>query len=296
MRYKLVLLAAVGLFGCSSPSTTTSSAITSRPNVPGTVFTIIFENDDGANVIQPNLPFFYSLANENGQALAYSSTTHPSLPNYIQLTSGGNGGVVNDNDPRWAPRIFTDNIADQLDNAGIKWRAYMESMGEPCKLDSEHEYSAHHNPFLYYDSMIRDRARCNDRIVDLDANFDADLAANYRFMFIVPNMCNDMHDCAREVSDRWLENIVTKIFASPGYQNGGALFVLFDEGRARVFGAKANLATIVASPNLVSRGFKSTTPFNHASYLATVEDIFGLPRMRTTENATPMSEFFTPAR
>lgn len=295
MRIKLGLLALLAAVGCTHASTTTSSAVVARPNVTGTVFTIVFENDDRQAVIMPTMPFFYRFANENGQALAYTSSTHPSLPNYIQMVSGASQGIVNDNDPKFAPRVLGhDNIADQLEAASVPWRAYMESMGEPCKLDSTASYSAHHAPFLYFDSVVSNRARCEEHVVDMDKNLDADLASDaYRYMFIVPNMCNNIHSCAPQIGDAWLEKIVAKIMASPGYKNGGALFVLFDEGSNRVFGASATLATIVASPNLVTPGFATGTPFTHASYLATVEDIFGLPRLPTTRGAVSMGEFFS---
>jgi hypothetical protein len=55
------------------------------------------------------------------------------------------------------------------------------------------------------------------------------------------------------------------------------------------------MPAIIVSPNLATTPMASNTAFDHASYLATVEDIFGLGRLTTTESATPMSEFFKPA-
>ncbi len=301
MKHAIALLAA-GALGTASLATGCSSATNpgvqgnpsvQAPNVTGTVFTIVFENEDQSNIL-PTLPFFSSLASQYGQAAAYVSTTHPSLPNYIEMTSGSTHGVTTDNDPRYNVQVGgTDNIADQLDAASVPWRAYMESMGEPCKFDTTGDYSAHHNPFVYYTTMASNPSRCADHVVDFDQNFATDLAANtYRYMWITPNMCNDMHNCPGDVVDAWLKKVVTQIMDSPGYKNGGALFVLFDEGNTRFLGAGANLATIVASPNLVANGYVSQTAFDHASYLATVEDILRLPRLATTANATPMDEFF----
>jgi len=106
-------------------------------------------------------------------------------------------------------------------------------------------------PFVYYSDLTNNTAVCNDRVVDFDQNFEADLASNqYRYMWITPNMCNDMHNCAASVSDKWLEGVVTKIMASDAYKNGGAIFITFDEGSSRAPGAGASLPTIVVSPNL----------------------------------------------
>ena len=265
-----------------------------RPDVPGTVFTIVFENENQEDILSV-LPFFTRLAAETSQAAAYVSTTHPSLPNYIEMTSGTTAGISNDNDPRFNIQIGgTENLADQLDAAQIPWRAYVESMGEPCKLDSiDPLYSAHHNPFLYYTTMVGDSLRCAQRVVDFDENFTADLASgDYRFMWITPNTCNDLHNCDGLVGDAWLERVAGQIMASSAYQNGGALFVLFDEGSTRFLSAGANLATIVASPNLEHTGYVCETAFDHRSYLATIEDIFHMPRLPTTDHVTPMDEFF----
>jgi phosphatidylinositol-3-phosphatase len=175
----------------------------------------------------------------------------------------------------------------------VKWRAYMESMGTPCRTASDDKYHVNHNPFVYYRSLTSDLERCKDRVVDFDAHFDKDLASGeYRYMWITPNMCNNMHDCDPPVADAWLRETTNKIMASPGYKNGGVIFIMFDEGYVRVLGAEANLATIVVSERLVKRPWQCNTRFDHRSYLATVEDIFGMPRLPTTRDATPMNELF----
>ncbi len=305
----IITVALAGAAGCSSASNTgvQGSPSTSQPDVAGcdqatgqcgTVFTIVFENDDGANVMVPSDPFFTQLAAQQASAAAYTSATHPSLPNYIMMTSGATQGLITDADPKYNIQVpGTENLADQLDAHNIPWRAYMESMGTPCNFDSAGDYSAHHDPFLYYTTMASDPARCAEHVVDMDANFAADLASNkYRYMWITPNMCNDLHNCSSQVADAWLQKTVTQIQASPGYQNGGAIFVLFDEGSQRYLGISADLATIVASPNLDPNngvGYVSKTAFDHRSYLATIEDIFSLGRIGTTKNVTSMDEFFT---
>jgi len=290
----LPLLAfAASAITCSAGTDTTHQVLDDPPDVPGTIFTIVFENEDAANVLTPSNPFFYKLATEYARPLAYASSTHPSLPNYIMMTSGSTNGIINDSDPAYNVTLPPGaNLADQLDAAKIPWRAYMESMGSPCNTESSDLYSAHHNPFVY--SWLRmNTARCEDKIVDFDAAFAADLASNqYRYMWITPNMCNDVHNCPVAQGDVWLERVATQIMSSPGYLNGGALFILFDEGNSRLPGASATLPVIVVSPKLVKTPYVTSTPFDHRSYLATVEDIFGLPRLATTEAATSMGELF----
>jgi hypothetical protein len=297
MKLSLLGFAALpAILACGSPTTGTQSTPVTpgHPDVTGTVFTILFENEDAATVLQPQNPSFYGLSQNQGRAASYVSSTHPSLPNYIMLTSGATNGVTTDNDPLVNVRILgNDNLADQLDAAHVNWRAYMEGMGEPCQMDSANNYSAHHNPFLYYASMVDDPARCKQRIVDFDTSFGEDLASgSYKYMWITPNMCNDMHNCSAAVADAWLGRTVDRIMASRAYRDGGAIFILFDEGASRLLGATAQLPTIVASPKLVAPGYVSQTFYDHRSYVATIEDIFDMPRLPTTADATPMDDFF----
>ena len=112
-------------------------------------------------------------------------------------------------------------------------------------------------------------------------------------------MCNSMHDCPTQTADAWLSRVIPQILDSPGYREGGAIFVLWDEGDADatyawsyVFGRPQNIPAIVISEHLVYPGFASPTRYDHRSYLATIEDIFGLPRLPTTVAATPMADFF----
>ncbi len=296
--WSAAVVAALTAIGCSSTGNQSASAtVQYQPDLKGTIYTILFENEAATDVF-PNAPFFKQIRDQYGNATNYTSSTHPSLPNYIMLTSGATNGIINDNDPVASLPLSThENLMYQLDQAKVPWRAYMENMGEPCKMESSGDYCAHHNPFVYYTDVTKDPAYCNDHVVDFDQNFDADLAANkYRYVWISPNMCDDMHNCPATTADAWLQKTVTKIQASDGYKNGGAIFVLFDEGAQRFLGVTAELATIVVSENLKNPGKPVDTAFDHRSYVATIEDIFGLGRISTTKDATSMDEFFNPAQ
>ena len=283
------------LSGCAplNPGVPGSPDVT-HPRIDGTVFTIVFENENADDVIVPGNPTFYELSRRYARADAYISDVHPSLPNYVLLTSGSTHGISNSNPPAANVRIpGTENLADQLDEAGVEWRAYMESMEEPCRMETSGLYVVNHDPFVYYDTMAGDPERCRERVVDFDAHFDDDLAADrYRFMWVTPNQCHNMHDCPSAVGDAWLADVIGRILESPGYQRGGVVFILFDEGYLRILDAGANLPTIVVSERLVEPGLVTDTRFGHSSWLATVQDIFGIPRMATTVGATPMGELF----
>jgi acid phosphatase len=293
-----LIASALGVSACGAGVTnagsTGNSAVANMP-VTGTIFTIVFENKDESTVYGSQ--YFTQLAQQNGRASAYVIGTHPSLPNYIVMTSGQTNGIADDSDPAAHTIAGPDNLGSQLEAAHVPWRAYGENMGSPCNVTSSGSYAAKHMPFAYYTDLTNNTAVCNDRLVDFEQNFERDLASNqYRYMWITPNMCNDMHDCPVSAGEQWLQRVLPMIMNSEGYRNNGAIFILWDEGGGP-FGipsGQANVAGIVISP-LTPPGTVSAVRYDHTSYLATVEDILGLPRLSTTANATPMSDFFTGA-
>jgi hypothetical protein len=70
------------------------------------------------------------------------------------------------------------------------------------------------------------------------------------------------------------------------------IFLTWDEAEGRNGDSKDQIPMIVISPRIVSKGFKSSKPYSHKSYLATVEDILGLPRLATVAGEPNMMEFF----
>lgn len=286
--------------GPANPGVPGSSDVVKDLPIKGTIFTIVFENHGAGSVLDPKNPYISDLASRYGTADAYLANVHPSLPNYLLMTSGSTHGVGDDAPPADHPLDGTDNLADQLEAANVSWRAYMEDMGDPCTLEDSGDYAVRHNPFVYYTSLSDDEARCDEHIVDMDEHLATDLAENtYRFMWITPNLCNDMHDCPTTVSDDWLKRVIPQLMASPGYRDGGAIFLLWDEGStdvsyvaSYVFHRAQNIPFVLISEHLVSPGFISNTTYGHDSYLATIEDALGMPRLPTTVDSTPMADFF----
>src|SRR5437762_3380274 len=81
------------------------------------------------------------------------SLPRPAERNYFWMVAGQNFGVLDDADPSSHHLAATSHIADQLELAGLGWKAYQESMGEPCGLTSHGRYAAKHNPFAYFDDI-----------------------------------------------------------------------------------------------------------------------------------------------
>ena len=283
------------------------SAITAAPAArppqwTGTVFTIVMENHDRGQIIgSPSAPYINGLAKQGAEAAGYhDSYVHPSEPNYIWMVAGENFGILNDDDPNSANTISaTSHLADQIEAAGLTWKSYQESMGAACGLSSHGEYAVKHNPFAYFSdingwngSSFQPTARCTEHIVDY-SQFDADLASGNvpDYVFITPNLVNDMHDGSIAQGDAWLAAQVPKILAADRFKNGGVLFLLWDEGSSQ----GDDPPFIAVSPN-VKAGTVSQTNYDTSAFLKTTQAILGvapLPCDPQPDTVPVMSDLFS---
>jgi phospholipase C len=304
-------MASGGCLGNTSGSTSVEcrALTTSAPSRPagwtGTVFTIVMENHSAGQIIgnTAEAPFINSLIKQGAVARGYHDDyVHPSEPNYFFMVAGENFGVLNDNDPDPTASITSkSHIADQLEAAGMTWKTYQESMGEPCGLVSNGTYAVKHNPFAYFSDIngsdgtaFHPGARCRDHIVDY-SELEKDLASGKvpDYVFITPNLIHDMHDGSTADGDAWLAQEVPKILASEAFKRGGVLFLLWDEGGG--YPQADDPPFIVVSPH-AKPGYVSQTSFGTRSYLKTVQAILGVEALpcSTQPAAIPtMDELFT---
>ena len=246
---------------------TATAAVKAIPHV----FVIVMENTGLARALR-SAPIA-SLASRYALTTGYHAVARPSLPNYLAMTSGSTWGITDDG----YHSLPATGIGTQLTAAGIAWRAYMEGMTAGC-MRSPYPYALKHNPFAYYGGG------CPENVVNLDA-LDADLAGTTpNFVFVTPGLCNDGHDCPINQAGAWLDGLVSKIVASRAWTEGGVLFIAWDEGD----GGDANLVPlIVATPSLTSREIDGA--YDHYSLLATIEDLFVLPRLGAAGNARSLA-------
>jgi phosphatidylinositol-3-phosphatase len=170
------------------------------------------------------------------------------------------------------------------------------------------QYAARHNPFVYFHSII-DTPACVSRNVDL-LRLPQDLASvttTPNLAYITPNLCHDGHDApcvsgepgGLVTADQWLRVWVPRITSSPAFRRDGVLIITFDESEGPQSDSDAccgegpgpnsplpggtglgggRVGALVISP-FVRGGTWSTTPYNHYSLLASVEELFGLPKL-----------------
>jgi hypothetical protein len=299
----LVAALALLLTGCST-STPDSSESTSAatapantgPSTPGTsrtglahVVIIVDENKPETSVIG-NLaaPYLTALAKSYALATNYSAITHPSLPNYLALTSGSTDGISSDcNPPGGACTAAVRNISDEVLASGRSWRMYAESMPAPCTTHNVGNYAVKHVPFLYYPDVTNHPSYCAAHVVPY-SDLATDLATPTRlpnYSFVSPNLCDDMHSCSIKTGDTWMAKNVPQILNSPAFTTQRSLLIItFDEGDSA-----NNIVACIFAGSAAKRKYTTATPYSHYSLLRTVESVWDLaPLTRNDAAATPM--------
>jgi hypothetical protein len=266
-----------------------------------TVFVVLMENHNFSQIKgSASAPYINgTLLPMGAHAENYQNVPgiHPSEPNYIWLESGDNLGITNDDLPSTNHQSTTQHLVTLLEGAGISWKAYAEgASGTSCPVTNSGLYAPKHVPFVFFDDVRTNAARCTAHVRPY-SELAGDLASGNvaRYNFITPNLCDDMHNstgCATsdEVAngDTWLSQEMPKILASSAYQDGGAVFLTFDESEGGDFA----IAMIVLSP-FAKPGYANSIAYDHSSTLRTMQEIFGVqPFLRAAAGATDLADLF----
>ncbi len=235
------------------------------------VAVIVMENKEYGQVIgSPAAPYLNSLARRYGLATRFFAVTHPSLPNYLALTTGSAEGLHTDcTDCTFAGS----NLLTQLSSAGFSWKTYVAGVPGSCYRGARaSNYVKPLNPFVYLQRLTRDPALCSsivpiDRLTgDLQAGSLPDLS------WITLGLCQDTHHCGVSTGDRYLSQLVPPLLRGLGPH--GALFILWDEGTSKrgCCGKPGggHVPAIVVGPD-VRRGARVTTPMNQYAALRGLE-------------------------
>jgi hypothetical protein len=289
----------------TAPRTTTTTVTSHSPSPTAPhVMVLMMENESQSELIgNRNAPNTNALASQYGSATSSYSIGHPSLPNYLEMLSGSNYGVSDDGTPSSegisgsAP-----TLVNQLESAGISWRAYMESMpsagytgGDAGGTDpyGGQYYLQHHNPFVYFPAVTS--------LPDFSANVvpatnimsDLNGPSAPAFVWVTPNAVDDMHDGTPNANgdsnpsagDSWLGSFVSQVQSTAWYSQGGKIVVEWDEGMDSDTsgvgnageGGGGHIVTIVVSAALKANPQQDATPVNTAGVLRSVEGAYGLP-------------------
>ena len=253
------------------------------------VVVVWLENHEATSVTVGSMPYLFALGQQYGTATQFYAIRHPSLPNYLAFWSGSTQGVTDDG----TYNLSGASISNQMDAAGKSWRTYAQNYpAGGCNKNSGYSggvdgwgvagsYARKHNPAMSFTYVSGDSVRCSN-IQPLNA-FNP--LVNYAF--VVPNLCNDAHDCSLGQADSFLRAFLPQVFNSSDWAHT-LLVVSFDEGTSSTNGG-GRIYTMVARQGL--SGFTSATQHNHYGLLRTIENVFGLPCLGASCSAAPLTEF-----
>jgi phosphatidylinositol-3-phosphatase len=233
---------------------------------------------------------------------------HPSLPNYLWMEGGQNYGIHADGLPSQYHLKTHAHFSELLQNAGIRWRGYAESIsGNDCPLHAEGAYDANggrlyqpkHFPQVYFDDMTGARNRysayCIQHIRPL-AQLGSDLNNNAigRYNFIAPNMCHDGHDSCggNEIAhiDSWLKNFLPLLLNSSQYKAGHVVIFIATDEAANGDGP----IPFLALGHGVKHGYKNEIRYTHSALLRTLEEIFRVgPLLGHAASANDLRDLFS---
>lgn len=228
----------------------------------------IMENTSETSIIGnlADAPYINSLVTNDGVSFTNAhGVTHPSQPNYIALFSGDTHNVTNDDCPKNFSAIA--NLGSQLIAAGLTFAGYAENMPSSgftgCNEGGSKLYQRKHNPWVDFDNVP---SASNLPF----ASFPTDFAQLPSVAFVVPNMCNDMHNCSIATGDTWLQNNLDGYVQWAKPHN--SLFILiWDEND----GSAGNQIPLVFAGADLAPGSYSEN-IDHYSVLRTIEDMYAL--------------------
>jgi hypothetical protein len=294
-RVRLLLLAFIvlALAGCVGQVAMTPPPA-ARSVRFGHVFIVVEENANYADVIaNPAMPYLNGLANQYGLAANYFANAHPSIPNYFKLTTGDILTLIDASTPRTFP-VSTENVVRDLLAASKTWKSYAEDIPSVGYTGGDTgRYAVRHNPLAYFTDVQNDAKQVLNLVPFTQFAVDLNASSLPDYSFIVPNLCDDAHDCALSIADAWLKNNIDPLIHSPQFQTDGLLVIVFDEADTLdLTSGGGHVAAVVVSP-LGKRAYKSIAFYQHQSVLRLMLEGLGVTKLPGDAASAPvMWEFF----
>jgi hypothetical protein len=284
------------------------------------IFVIVEENHSFTDVIgNPAAPNLNALASTYGIATNYFAVTHPSEPNYVALL-GGSPFTVNSDNAYYVQKVHAPSLISELDQAGVSWKAYLQSLPHPgyqgicypasCNgaPDKDPLYVSKHDGIQNFTTSLNPADWSRQVPIGQLGN---DLRSGHvpAFNWVIPDECHDQHGdppyCIDSgtpgdpqdqrlvaVGDQYLGQLVAQITGASFWAKGNnAIDIVYDEGDNNVHGG-GQVANIVVTSH-GPRHLKAPAFYSHYSLLQTIQRNFGLPCLQNACTATPMTPLFT---
>jgi len=267
-----------------TPTSAPTSAPTGAPTGTGAaagrrldhIVVVVLENKAAGQIDgNPGAPYLNALMADSAVLTQSRAVAHPSEPNYLALFSGSTHNITDDH----CPVALGDapNLGRQLIDAGLSFAGYSEGLPSVGFTGcSSGRYAAKHNPW-------RDFTNLPATVNQPGSAFPSDFTKLPTVAFLIPDLCNDMHDCSVGVGDTWARAHLDS-YAQWARDHNSLLIVTFDEDD----NASDNHILTFVSGAAVRPG-RYSQPIDHYGVLATVEDLVGLKRIGSATTATPMT-------
>jgi len=273
------LATAAGLIGIAAVGQSSSAGATAVPRFDHVVV-VLFENHADTQITESTAPYMASLAAQGANMTKAFAVTHPSQPNYLALFSGATRGVIDDS----CPHTFAgNNLGRQLAVAGLSFKAYSEGLPSAgSTVCWSGLYVRKHAPWVNFSNLSQSRHR---PLTD----FPTDFSKLPTVSFVVPNLCNDMHDCPVATGDTWMKAHLDA-YVRWAKTHNSLLITTFDEDNST---SVNQIHTSLVGAH-VKAGFSSTATINHYNLLATIEDMYGLSRLGKAAGRAAITDVWAP--
>jgi phosphatidylinositol-3-phosphatase len=265
----------------TAPPTVTAHAAYSK------VMVIVLENHSRSDALA-GMPYLRSQAERYGVAAQSYAVTHPSLPNYLAIAGGSTFGVRDNKSPA-SHHLAGQSIFAQVLAAGGTAKTYAEAMTRNCQTSADGRYVVKHNPWPYF-ADAEERAACRRFNVpsgtpERGALHDDVIAGHLpTFSMVIPDQCNNAHDCSLKTADGWMRSWLTALKAGPDFRAGRLLVVVtFDEDD---HDAGNHILTVFVHPALRSTTIKQR--FDQYAVSGLVSRLVGAPPLRKAASATDL--------
>jgi phosphatidylinositol-3-phosphatase len=243
---------------------------------PDHVVVAVFENKDYAQIAgNAKAPYLNTLLDRGAAMVNSHGVAHPSQPNYLALFSGSDQHITDDR--CFAPLANRPNLGRQLIDAGRTFTGYSEDQpGAGFTGCSAGRYAAKHNPWVHFGDLPPD-------VNQPFTAFPGDFATLPTVAFVVPNLCNDMHDCPVATGDAWARQHLDPYLRWADSHNS-LLILTFDENDGR---PDNTILTVFAGAGIKPGRYDERV--DHYRVLRTIEDLYRLPPLGAAANAAPIT-------
>jgi acid phosphatase len=279
----IVVLLVVALLSASCASIGSSRA--QQPDRTVTKLLVYVVENHSLDQMRSGLPHVVELGDRYGYATGYHALTHPSLPNYLAIAGGSTFDVADDHPPA-DHRLHGQSVFGQALAAGRTATLYADGMATACATENGDRYAVRHNPWAYF---ADERAACKEHDVPLDGLAD-DVAAGRlpAAGMVIPDVCNDAHDCDLSVADVWLHDSLGRVLDGPDWKSGHlAVVVTADEDDHH---QDNRVLTTVLHPDL--HGTTYDGALDHYSLTRLYDEVLGAPLLRNARSAPSMADAF----